>query len=318
MHRRYVRLNMLKNSANPGVHVVEFKVFDGTEDLEENEPHSSGLVPALKSLSATIGQPRIMQTLATLLCITLTTTALATEHDGKSTAPKAESTTESTKKAGARFMEELKQGRHITIVTLGTSLTGGTWRWPDVMKEWLDKEYPGLVTMHNLGVGASASSHPPGRSGLDMAKQCATLKPDVVFIEFATNDVYLPYKISLADSKKNLNSIIDTVLAANRQAEIILQTMNSCKDKPGSGPHATVRPQLADYFQGYRDVAKARGLLLVDHYPNWLKIMTEEPERFDRLVPDCIHPQTEGYQQILLPVLKRALLGNEEAVDRCT
>jgi hypothetical protein len=47
-----------------------------------------------------------------------------------------------------------------------------------------------------------------------------------------------------------------------------------------------------------------------------LKIMTEEPERFDRLVPDCIHPQTEGYQQILLPVLKQALLGNEEAVDR--
>ncbi len=32
---RYVRLNMLKNSANPGVHVVEFKVFDGSEDIEE-------------------------------------------------------------------------------------------------------------------------------------------------------------------------------------------------------------------------------------------------------------------------------------------
>lgn len=30
---RYVRLNMQKNSANPGVHVVEFKLFRATDDL---------------------------------------------------------------------------------------------------------------------------------------------------------------------------------------------------------------------------------------------------------------------------------------------
>jgi lysophospholipase L1-like esterase len=210
---------------------------------------------------------------------------------------------------GARFVQKLQAGQKITVVTLGTSLTGGTWRWPDVMKkDWLDKDFPGLVALHNLGVGASASSHPPGKSGLDMAKKAALLKPDVVFIEFATNDAYLPYKISQADSKKNLNAMIDIILATNPKAEIILQTMNSVKDKPGSGPHATDRPELAAYSQGYRDVAKERGVLLVDHYPSWLKIMTDEPARFDQLVPDRIHPLVESYRQVVLPELKKVLV----------
>ena len=58
-------------------------------------------------------------------------------------------------------------------------------------------------------------------------------------------------------------------------------------------------------------MAKQRGLLLVDNYPNWLKIMTDDLERFDRLVPDRIHPQGEGYRQVVLPELKRVLLGKE-------
>jgi acyl-CoA thioesterase-1 len=235
-----------------------------------------------------------MKHLAVLLALAFSVFALAEEK-----APSA----------GARFVETLKQGKPVSIVTLGTSLTGGTWRWPDVMKEWLDQDYPKLVTLHNLGIGASASSYPPGRGGLDMVKQAATLKPDVVFIEFGTNDAYLPYKISQAEAKKNLNSMIDTILAANPQAEILLQTMNSCKDKPGSGAHASDRPKLAEYFQVYRDVAKERRLLLVDHYPNWLKIMNEDPARFDRLLQDRIHPQLESYREVLLPELKRVLLG---------
>ena len=102
--------------------------------------------------------------------------------------------------------------------------------------------------------------------------------------------------------------MIDAILAGNPNAEIILQTMNSVKDKPGSGLHATDRPALTAYFQVYRDVAKERGLLLVDNYPNWLKLMTENPGLFDRLVPDRIHPQLEGYRQVLLPELKKVII----------
>ncbi len=55
-------------------------------------------------------------------------------------------------------------------------------------------------------------------------------------------------------------------------------------------------------------MAKERNLILVDHYPNWLKLMTEDPTRFDKLVPDRIHPQAEDYHEVLLPTLKAALM----------
>jgi lysophospholipase L1-like esterase len=215
---------------------------------------------------------------------------------------------------GARFIEALRAGKKVTLATMGTSLTGGTWRWPDVMmNDWLNKEWPGQATLFNEGVGASASSMgfngDMTTSGLGKLGAVVAHKPDAVFIEFGTNDAFLPYRISLEDSKRNLNTMIDRILAANPATEVILQTMNSCMDQPqpDGGRHATDRPQVAAYFEGYREVAKARGLLLVDHYRNWLKIMTDDQPRFDRLVPDRIHPQAEGYQQVLLPELKVAL-----------
>jgi len=120
----------------------------------------------------------------------------------------------------AKFVESLRAGKKLTIVTMGTSLTGGTWRWPDVMmKDWLDKDFPGQVTLFNEAVGASASSVGPGNnpalSGLGKLPAVIAHKPDLVFIEFAVNDAYIPYKISLADSKKNLNTIIDKILESN-------------------------------------------------------------------------------------------------------
>lgn len=215
----------------------------------------------------------------------------------------------------AAFIRRLDAGGKITIVTMGTSLTGGQWRWPDVMMTgWLNRDYPGQVTLFNEGVGASASSVGPGNntalSGLGKLPVVLARKPDVVFIEFSVNDAYLPYKISLEDSKKNLNTIIDRILDANPKAEIILQTMNPVKDKPehGADGAATRRPKLAEYADGYRQVAKIRGLRLVDHYPNWTRLMRERPAEFDKLVPDGVHPHDEGYWTVLLPELRRNLV----------
>ena len=212
---------------------------------------------------------------------------------------------------GARVVAALRAGKKVTIVTMGTSLTG---LWPGVMvNDWLNREWPGQVTLCNEGMGASASSHlgfsgnPQANSGLGKLDAVIAHKPDVVFIEFGVNDAFLPYKISLQESKKNLNTMVDRILAANPATEIILQTMNSVMDHATLGVHATDRPQVAAYYQGYREVAKARGLLLVDHYPNWLKIMTDDLPLFDRLVPDRIHPQVPGLQQVLLPELKATL-----------
>lgn len=215
----------------------------------------------------------------------------------------------------AAFIQRLQAGEKVTIVTMGTSLTGGQWRWPEVMmNDWLEKDFPGQVRLFNEGVGASSSSVGPGNnaalSGFGKLPAVLGHHPDVVFIEFSINDAYLPYRIPPDDSKRNLNTLVDQILAANPKTEIIVQTMNPVKNKPAHGADAaaTQRPRLADYVEGYRAVAKVRGLRLVDHYPNWLKLMQEQPAEFDRLVPDGVHPQGAGYRSVLLPELRAKLL----------
>ena len=221
-------------------------------------------------------------------------------------------------KEKARFIQQLEQGEQIKIVTLGTSLTGGKWRWVDVMKEWLDNCYPGQVSVENLGVGASASMTVPlmkgnqytwKKCGVDRIPEAIAVNPDVVFIEFAVNDSYIPYNISVSDSRNNLESMIHSLKEANAEVEIILQTMNVVIDMPELNLTAsTQRPDLLKYLKMYKRVAKKHNLLLIDHYSNWKKFLKQEGrDEYIKVVTDGIHPNLEGYRLILLPELKKSL-----------
>ncbi len=218
----------------------------------------------------------------------------------------------------AQFIEKLQRGQDVKIATMGTSLTGGRWRWVDVFEEWISNEFPGQVTIINRGVGASASSKfLPGKSGLDVLPTVVKDNPDVVFIEFAVNDAYNPYGISLTESKSNLNKMIDAILEVNPDAEIILQTMSPVADLEGANQKWTqTRPRIAAYYQGYRDVAAERGLLLIDHYPNWKKIRNENLQQFLEYVPDGVHPNLEAYRKIMLPEIEKVLLRKNDQLNR--
>ncbi len=213
------------------------------------------------------------------------------------------------RKIEARFVDQLERNEHVKIAALGTSLTGGTWKWFDVMKEWLDQVYPGQVSYKNEGIGASASSFPPGRSGLDKVNELTSYHPDVVFIEFAVNDAYRPYNISVEDSRANLESIIQSLKSYNPEIEIILQTMNVVIDMPElNTTEFTKRSELNQYLAMYRKVAEENHILLIDHYPNWERYLKEEGrDAYIRIVKDGIHPGLEAYRMILLPELKRVL-----------
>jgi len=215
----------------------------------------------------------------------------------------------SINKPKTHFIGKLEHGKHLKIAALGTSLTGGTWRWFDVMVEWLDETYPDQVSYKNLGVGASASSYPPGSSGLDKVKELAEFDPDVVFIEFAVNDAYKPYNISVDESRKNLESMIATLKITNPEVEIIMQTMNVVIDMPElNTSEATKRSDLPKYLNMYRQVANERHLLLIDHYPNWENYLENKGrDAYIKIVTDGIHPNMEGYKMILLPELQKNL-----------
>ena len=212
----------------------------------------------------------------------------------------------------AQFITRLEDGEKVKVVTMGTSLTGGRWRWPDVMMEWLEKEFPGQVTLRNLGRGASASSHPPGHGGLDVLPLVVKENADVVFIEYGINDSYSPYGITVDESVANLRQMVADLRKANPEVEIILQTMNAVANVPDSHIYQSdTRRGIGRYYKAHVDLARELDLRVVRHYPRWRKLLHEDPIRFVHLVPDGVHPQLDGLRTVMLPGLKQALEGQE-------
>ena len=200
--------------------------------------------------------------------------------------------------AKCKTIKNLEAGKHQHIVTHGTSLTaGGAWVI-QVYQALNQRYYGGLVTITNSGVGASTSNKGMRR----LEEWVLARNPDTVFIEFAINDAYEPYKPSPEKCRANLENMIDRILKHNPECEIIPMTTN-----PVVGKAAEVRPHLEDYYQVYREVAKERGLLLIDHYPAWKKILEEARATFDKYIPDGLHPGELGCRKVITPAILRAM-----------
>jgi lysophospholipase L1-like esterase len=211
------------------------------------------------------------------------------------------------------IIPKLKQGQHVNISAIGTSLTAPDCSsWFGEMGAWLNAQYPGLVTLDNEGISGSASSHTSWYasdvSGLGVQLPAAlNHNPDAIFIEFAINDASTDVGISPALSKQNLQTMIDRIKAwatsQNKSVDIIVQTMNN---EPLSG----LRPNLATYYQGYREVAAANGVALIDHYPSWLDLYNSEADhaRWFSYVPDHVHPGPLGTEKLILPEIERAMM----------
>lgn len=207
------------------------------------------------------------------------------------------------------LLQDIRNGHNRKIVTMGTSLTHtGLSDWVPQMTDWLRSQAPqaNAVTVKNVGVsGASSDNANMALSGIQTQLPLALGEnPDAVFIEFGINDAFLSYSLTPQQSKDNLESMIDQLQTFNPDVEIVLMTMNN-----PIGVHLANRPDVATYYQGYRDVAQARGLTLVDHYPNWTDLYTSDPTTWDRYCPDGIHPNSAGAVNVTLPQIRRTLDG---------
>jgi lysophospholipase L1-like esterase len=207
------------------------------------------------------------------------------------------------------MVSALAAGQPRKMVVYGTSLTAGG-AWVGQMSSWLSATYPGSLTVINSGLSGKNSAE--GLAQLQ-AKVLAH-QPDTVFLEFAVNDAFLysdgTPQLSVDQAQANLLAMIDAIRAQNPQAEIILQTMNPVWDSPsGSNQSATLRPNLAAYYEMYRSVAAARGLMLIDHQPAWAALQQGDLATFQSYVPDGVHPAATGWSQVVLPLLKWKLAG---------
>ena len=222
--------------------------------------------------------------------------------------------------ARADIISRLQSGESLTIATIGTSLSPNYgYAWPNQTDVWLNANYLGNVTFCHCAVAGSASkytsSYTSPDSGLDVQLGNALAEnPDAIFIEFAINDAYTPYQISQQMSKDNLQAMIDQINSwaadQGKTVDIIIQTMNNVVDINGY-LEASKRPDLANYYQGYREVAAANGLLLIDHYPNWVDLYNSEGDHatwISYLDDYGVHPNEIGTQNVIMPEIKQALM----------
>ncbi|MFT6793393.1 MAG: acyl-CoA thioesterase-1 [Rubritalea sp.] len=202
-------------------------------------------------------------------------------------------------KEKSRLVENLKSGKQQTVVMYGTSLTAAKYSaWVKQLQQALDKSYPGKAQVINSGASGQWSTW--GLANLD--KRVINKKPDTVLIEFAINDAYKPYKTTVEQARSNLEQMIERILKSNSKCEIVLMVMN-----PPIGSHLKIRPKIKDYYEMYRDVAKDRKLLLIDHYPIWEKILNDDAALFKKYVPDGIHPGPEGCKAVINPNIAKVL-----------
>jgi lysophospholipase L1-like esterase len=198
------------------------------------------------------------------------------------------------------FAANLKDGKQQLLVAYGTSLTAGG-IWVKQVQAALDKRYPGLATIVNSGGSGQYSQW--GTNNLESL--VLKKKPDAVTIEFGVNDAVARFGCPVQQARTNLESMIDRILAARPECQVILMTTT-----PADGPpvgHTSYRLNIAAYYEMYREVARKRHLALVDLYPQWLALQKKDKATFAKYVPDTIHPGEEGCLHVVTPGILQTL-----------
>jgi len=199
------------------------------------------------------------------------------------------------------FIKQLQAGKPQHIVVYGTSLSSGNHgeAWMRVVDKIINSQYGGHLFSYTLaGKGGMWSTW--GVQHLE--DSVIAKKPDAVIMEFGMNDAFLKYNTSVAVARLNLEYMINRIKLYNDSCDIVLQVMNM-----PIGKSAGYRPHLDAYYAMYRAVAKEKHILLIDHYPNWQKVLDQGESVFLQYVPDGLHPNTKGAEEIIAPHILAAL-----------
>ncbi len=207
------------------------------------------------------------------------------------------------------FFHRLDDGQKQTVVVYGTSLTHNG-AWPTAVKEWLNKLYPGQVTLFNSGLSGKNSDEGVAQ----MQTQLLDHHPDLVFIEFAINDAHKKFEMPIEKGAANLDTIVRAVRAQNPNAAIVLQVMDVPWDAPNDNRSFSDRPQLQAFNDNYRNYARQHALPLIDHNPDWLRLRDADLDKYHTYLPDGLHPNKDGDLAINWPPIE-ALLTQARAAN---
>lgn len=204
------------------------------------------------------------------------------------------------------FLKRLQKGQPQHLVVYGTSLSSGGAgnAWIQVVSAAIQEQFgDGLIQYSLAGKGGMWSVW----GVKNFEDSVIAKKPDAVFIEFGMNDAFQEYGTSVALARLNLEYMIDRLRLYNDSCDIFLQVMNM-----PIGKSAAFRPHLDEYYAMYRKVAQEKKVMLIDHYPNWKHLLDQGEDTFRQYVPDGLHPNRKGGEEVIAPKIIEILNLNKK------
>lgn len=184
-----------------------------------------------------------------------------------------------------------KKDLTVSMLALGTSLTAN-YQWPRELEDALARCLGAKVNLENAArVGANS-----GQAVMQFTSR-RLKNPDLVLIEFATNDADYFDGVDLATSRSNHASLFKLIRDSSPRSTLVLMTMG-----PAFGLRGWVRPSLADYYGMYRDLAASHDVMLIEFASVWERRLVESASR--ELFPDGLHPTQSVASQVILPILR--------------
>ena len=190
---------------------------------------------------------------------------------------------------------------NLRLTVLGTSLTAN-YGWPDSVADRL-AQCPGPRPQITRIATPGANSD----WGLHQIPAVIATKPDIVLIEFATNDADLRDGVWLHTSAANHRQMILALQTALPDTRVVLMTMS-----PAQGLRGLIRFRLGRYYSQYHSIARQTGAGLIDLYPRWLAL----PDTERGLAQDGLHPDPAITAALIVPVIT-AYLRKAIAGDAC-
>lgn len=188
--------------------------------------------------------------------------------------------------------------KELNVAYFGGSVTQGygstdasTKSWRALTTAWLKEQYPDAeITETNAAIGGTGTSYGMYRAVSDLKLDNASEKPDLVFIEFAINDLY--DGVTYEGAKSNMETIIRTVYSYAPDADIMILFTT---DKTRSNTEY-------DTIRGHKEIAEAYKLpYLAIGSMLWNDLCEESNSTYpsdtvwSSYFYDYVHPGDAGY-----------------------
>ncbi len=228
------------------------------------------------------------------------------------------------------FWKSLIAGESQDFVLYGTSVSHeDNVKWPQTLNAQLDEQFhSGLASRTNLSSKGSYSSW-----GADNINDVVSRQPDLVILEFATNDAVGRFNCDVACATANWEVMITTIQQDLPDCEIVLfathrawdynsgcggSDKNDCMGIEGrckwNWSKRNCPTPMADYMQMVRDLADQYNTFLVDIWDESVELYEQlGDDGYKDYVYDGHHTTQKMADEIIVPAILKTLQGSGPA-----